>query len=156
MERLEKKHQESGFEDRGVRQRLGSLLRKQATAKADDLAMLVPLLPERYREHIEIVLRENLCKNARTDEVQPALARLCAEVLCEQNAQYKARRRLLRPTFDFFLELRDIELFRKAGFISESEIQEITAHRRFKKARNAVERQRRSRSKKKSPRASVT
>ena len=85
-----------------------------------------------------------------------ALARLCAVLLREQNAQYKARQRLLSPAFAFFLELRDIELVRKAGFISESEIQEITAHRRSMKAQKAVERQRRRRSKKKSPRSSVT
>lgn len=149
MRTLEKKHQKSGFAIGGLRQWLRAMLRKQATPKAGDLEILIPLVSERLRKQIEVILSEDPRKNARTDEVRMVLAQQCADELCEQNAQYLARERLLRPCFDFFLALNDRELFRKAGFISEAEDQEITLLRHSKATKDARERQKRCRSKKK-------
>ncbi len=146
---LEKNCGEAGVEDKGLRQRLRDLLREPAKATARDLEMLMPLLSKQDRDQLEPILRDDPRKNARTDEVRTALARLCAKQLREQNAQHMARQRMLSPAFDFFLKLSDIELMRIAGFVSESEIQEVMAHRRVKAAQSVRARQARCRSRKK-------
>jgi hypothetical protein len=134
---------DSGSNNLNLGRRLSKLLRRGAKAEEKDLEMLIPLIPEETQKDIGIIRQA-----VQSPHAQSALARLCTYFLHERNADYSTQQRLLTPLFKFFLELNDKHLLRKAGFISKAEVDEMTA---LRKVKNARERQRRHRSKKRTP-----